>query len=218
MFKLTSNSNFGKQIENVTKYKDTRIANNADKAKKTASRVTRNNWHILSEFVTLCEMKKSTILLDKPTIIGFKILEIPKLEMNIHNDRLKEIFSDNMPLLYTDTNSLKLFIKNTNPYELDERLKNYIDTSNFSVDTIFPLKPGKTEKCFGRLKFENGESLCKEINAKAPKTYEEKRINQLRSVKAKEFKRGFKKEILKNDFKNVSLNEKPLRLNQKQIK
>ena len=35
-----SNSNFGKQIENVTKYKDTRIANNADKAKKVASKVT----------------------------------------------------------------------------------------------------------------------------------------------------------------------------------
>ena len=40
LFKLMSNSNFGKQIENVTKYKDTRIANNADKAKKVASKVT----------------------------------------------------------------------------------------------------------------------------------------------------------------------------------
>ena len=36
LFKLISNSNFGKQIENVTKYKDTRIANNGVKAKKTA--------------------------------------------------------------------------------------------------------------------------------------------------------------------------------------
>ena len=36
LFKLISNSNFGKQIENVTKYKDTRIVNNGDKAKKTA--------------------------------------------------------------------------------------------------------------------------------------------------------------------------------------
>ena len=32
LFKLASNSNFDKQIENVTKYKDTAIANNADKA------------------------------------------------------------------------------------------------------------------------------------------------------------------------------------------
>ena len=123
-----------------------------------------------------------------------------------------------MSLLYTDTDSLKLFIKNTNPYELDERLKNYIDTSNFSSDTVFPLEPGKNEKRFGCLKFENGECPCKEFNAKAPKTYEEKRINQLRSVKAKGLKRGFKKEISDNDFKNVTLYENPLRLTQNQIK
>ena len=90
LFKLVSNSNFGKQIENVTKYKDTRIVNNADKAKNLASKVTLNNWHVLSEFFTLYEMTKSTVLLDKPTIIGFTILEIAKLEINIHYDRLKE--------------------------------------------------------------------------------------------------------------------------------
>ena len=129
-FKLMSNSNFGKQIENVTKYKDTRIANNAHKAKKMASKVTLNDSHILSELVTLYEIKKSTVLLDKPIIIGFTTLEIAKLQMNIHYDRLKEIFSDNMRLLYTDTAGLKLFIKNTNPYELYERLKNYIKMKN----------------------------------------------------------------------------------------
>ena len=123
-----------------------------------------------------------------------------------------------MCLLYTDTDSLKLFIKNTNPYELDERLKNYIDTSNFSSDTVFPLEPGKNEKRFGCLKFENGECPCKEFNAKAPKTYEERRINQLTSVKVKGLKRGFKKEISDNDFKNVTLYENPLRLTQNQIK
>ena len=81
---VMSNSNFVKQIDNVTKYKDTRIANNGDKAKKIASKVTRNNLHMFSEFVTLYEMKKSTVLLDKPIIIGFTMLEIAKLEMNIH--------------------------------------------------------------------------------------------------------------------------------------
>ena len=102
LFKLMSNSNFGKQIENVRKYKDTRVANNVDKTKKIATQVTLNNWHILSEFVSLYEMKKSTVLLDKPIIIGFTILEAAKLEMSIHYNRLRKFFDDNMRLLYTD--------------------------------------------------------------------------------------------------------------------
>ena len=44
-------------------------------------------------------------------------LEIAKFSMNIHYDRLKEKFGD-MLLLYTDTDTFKILIKNTNPYEL----------------------------------------------------------------------------------------------------
>ena len=83
---------------------------------------------------------------------------------------------------------------------------------------FFPLEPGKNEKCFGCLKFENGQFSCKEFNAKPPKTYQEKRINQLRSAKSKGLKREFKKETLENDFKDLTLYEKPLRLTQNQIK
>ena len=119
-------------------------------------------------------------------------LEIAKFLINIHYDRLKEKFGDTL-LLYTDTDTFKLLIRNTNPYELQKYgLENYIDTSNFSVDTIFPLERGKNEKCFGCLKFENGECPRLEFNSKAAKTYEEKRINQLRSVKIKGLKKDLK--------------------------
>ena len=213
--KLMNNANFGKQIENVRKYKDTRIANNAGKAKKLASKVTLNNWHILSEFLTLHEMKKSNVLLNKPITVGFMILETAKLWMNIYYDTLKEKFNDKMQLLYIDTDSLKFFIKGTNPYEWKNHgLENLIDTSNFSIDTVFPLEPGQNAKCIGYLKFENGEYPCLGFNYKAPKTYEEKRINQLKSIKAK----GFKNNISDNDFKNVTLDEKRLRVTQKQVK
>ena len=167
-------------------------------------------------------MRKSSVLLDKPIIIGFTILEIAKLEMNISYDRLKEIFGDNMWLLYSDTDSLKLLIKNINPYKFDDSLKDYIYTSNFSCDTIFPLEPGKNEKRFGCSKFENGECTCEEYNSKVPKTYEEKRIkkkiNKKKSVKVKGLKRRFKKNMSDGAFKNPTLSEKPLRLTQKQIK
>ena len=45
-----------------------------------------------------------------------------------------------------------------------------------------------------------------------------KRINQLRSIKAKWLKRGFKQIILDDDFKSVTPNEKPRSLTEKQIK
>ena len=68
--------------------------------------------------------------------------------MNVHYDRLKLFFGDNMCLLYTDTDSLKLFIKNMNPYEVDPKLKNYIDTSNFFFfyDYKFTVENKKTKK------------------------------------------------------------------------
>ena len=43
------------------------------------------------------------------------------------------------------------------------------------------------------------------FNAKAAKKYEEKRINQYRLVQAKGLKKGFKNNILKNNFKDNSL-------------
>ena len=56
-----SNVNCGKQIENVRKYKDTGIASNVDKAEKIATKVTLNEWHILSENLTLYVKSKNLV-------------------------------------------------------------------------------------------------------------------------------------------------------------
>ena len=50
--KLMNNVNFGKQMKNVKEHKDTRIANNENKAKKLAGKVTFDEFHILSDYVT----------------------------------------------------------------------------------------------------------------------------------------------------------------------
>ena len=84
--KLSNNSLFHKQIEDNEKYKDTRIANNEEKAKKLASKITLKNWHILYEYVTLYKLRQFNVLFDKPISIGFMILEIAKFEMSIIYD------------------------------------------------------------------------------------------------------------------------------------
>ena len=90
-------------------------------AKKLAGNVKFKDFHILTENVTLYDMKKANILLDKTILIWFKILNISKSEKFMNYERLKEVYKDNMHLFYTDTDSLELLIKAINPYKLDEK-------------------------------------------------------------------------------------------------
>ena len=57
-------------------------------------------------------------MLDKPICTEFMVLQISKFQRFIHLDTLKEIFGDNMTILYTNTDSFKLLIKSCDPYEL----------------------------------------------------------------------------------------------------
>ena len=90
-------------------------------AKKLAGNVKFKDFHILTENVTLYDMKKANILLDKTILIWFKILNISKSEKFMNYERLKEVYKDNMHLFYTDTGSLELLIKAINPHKLDEK-------------------------------------------------------------------------------------------------
>ena len=162
-YKLMNNCVFGKQSENVRKHMDRRFENNDDKVKRFAGEVTFKDFHILSENVTLYDIKEANILLDKPILLRFTTLEISKFQICMNYGRLKEVYKDNMWLLYTDTNSLKWLTRNKNPYILDEKLVNCFDTSNFNSNTIFPLTHGMNEKNLGCLKFENGEYPAKTL-------------------------------------------------------
>lgn len=106
-----------KQSENNKKHEDIRFVNSPDKAKKIASKVTIGSWFILSEYITMYNLKKSSIILDKPMHVGFTILETSKYEICFNYDRLKNGSGDNMQHLYTYTDSLKLLLKITNPYK-----------------------------------------------------------------------------------------------------
>ena len=106
-----------RQSENNQKHKDVRFANSPDKAKKIASKVTIDSSCILSEYINMYNLKKLSTILDKPMHVGFTILETSKYEIFLNYDRLKNVSGYNMQHLYTDTDSLRLLTKNTNPYK-----------------------------------------------------------------------------------------------------
>lgn len=91
-YKKQSNSLFGKKTENVESYRDTKLANDLEKTKKFAFKITLKDWKQLNENVILHLFNKPHILYDKPIMIEFLILEIAKYEMNIIYDTLKQTF------------------------------------------------------------------------------------------------------------------------------
>ena len=73
LYKLMSNSTFGRQMENVKKIQRYSHCKLWKKGKKVAPKSTFRDVFILSCTVPLYDMKKGTVLLDKPIQIGFDI-------------------------------------------------------------------------------------------------------------------------------------------------
>ena len=83
-YKKSSNSTFGKQIENPDrdKYRNLYPVNDPMIGKKLASKCTFKEVHILDEDLGLYEIRKGSVLYDKPIQIGFAILDICKVIVN----------------------------------------------------------------------------------------------------------------------------------------
>ena len=77
LFKLMNNSVFGKTMENIRKHRDIKLVT-TDK-KKRSKLVSEPNYHtinLISEDLSIIEMKKTKVKMNKPTYLGLSILEI----------------------------------------------------------------------------------------------------------------------------------------------
>ena len=78
-FKLLNNSVFGKTMENVRKHRDIKLVT-ADKRRNQL--VSEPNYHttkLFSEKLMATEMKKTKVKMNKPTYLGFSILDLSKI-------------------------------------------------------------------------------------------------------------------------------------------
>lgn len=108
--KLKNNSIYGKTVEDVEKRRNIKffVGEDVEKAMEAASTPFVKAWKIVVEDELLVmELAKHKITLNRPTVIGFTVLECSKHHMyHFHYEQVKPYWGLNVQLLYTDTDSL----------------------------------------------------------------------------------------------------------------
>ena len=208
LFKLMNNSLFGKTMENIRKHRDIKLVRTDKKRSKLVSEPNYHTINLISEDLSIIEMKKTKVKMNKPIYLGLSILEINKILMyEFWYDYMKPKYNDNVRLCYMDTYSFIMNIKTNDFYkDIANDVENRFDTSNYEVNR--PLPTGKNKKIIGLMKDELGGKIITEFVTLRPKTYSFLTDNCKEDKKAKGTKKCVIKKMIKfNDYKKCLLND-----------
>ena len=156
LFKLMNNSVFGKKMRNIRKHRDIKLVTLDKKRSKLVSEPNYHTINLISEDLSIIEMKKSKVKMNKPIYLGLSKLEISKILMyEFWYDYMKPKYNDNVKLCYMDTDSFVIHIKTNDFYkDVSDDVDNRFDTSNYEVKRPLPI--GKNKKVIGLMKDELG--------------------------------------------------------------
>ena len=208
LFKLTNNAVFGKTMKNVRKHRDIKLVTTDKKRNKLVSEPNYDTMNYISEDLSIIEMNKTRVKMNKPIYLGLSILDISKILMyEFRYDYMKPKYGDNVKLSYMDTDS---FIMNIKTEDFYKYIANYVekrfDTSNYEVNR--PLPTGKNKKVIRLMKDELGGKIITELVTLRPKTYSYLTDNGKEDKKAKGTKKCEIKRMIKfNDYKNCLLKD-----------
>ena len=206
-FKLMNIAVFGKTMENVGKHRDIKLVTTDKKRSKLVSEPNYHTMNYISEDLSIIEMKRTKIKMNKPIYLGLSILEICKLLMyEFWYDYMKPKYGDNVKLSYMDTDSFVMNIKTEDFHkDIANDVEKRFDTSNYECGT--PLPTGKNKKVIGLMKDELGGRVISEFVALRPKTYSYLTDDCKEDKKAKGTKICVVKRMIKfDDYKNCLLN------------
>ena len=206
LFKLMNNSVFGKTMKNIRKHRDIKLVTTDKKRSKLVSEPNYHTINLISEDLSMKEMKKTKVKMNKPIYLGLSILEISKTLMyEFWYDYMKPKYNDNVKLSYMDTDSFIMNIKTNDFYEdIANDVENRFDTSNYEVNR--PLPTGKNKNVIGLMKDELGGKIITEFVTLRPKTYSFLTDDGKEDKKAKGTKKCVIKKMIKfNDYKKCLL-------------
>ena len=105
-FKLMNNSVFGKTMENLRKRSNIKLETDPDHLLKLTRQPMYVSSKIFDENLVGVQMKKERLVLDKPSYVGFCILDMSKTLMyDFHYNYIRKKYPE-AKLLFTDTDSL----------------------------------------------------------------------------------------------------------------
>ena len=197
-----NNAVFSKTKETVRKHRDIKLVKMDCKRNKLVSEPNYHTMKLITENLSIIEMKKVKVKMNKPIYLGLSILEISKIIIyEFWYDYMKRKYGDMVMLCYTDTDSLVMTIKTKDFYkDIAQDVHERFDTSNYSVDR--PLLKGKNKKVIGLMKDELGGGIITEFVALRPKTYSYMTDEFIEIKKAKGAKKCMIKKMLKfEDYK-----------------
>ena len=208
LFKLMNNSVFGKTMENIRKHRDIKLVKTDKKRSKLVSEPNYHTINLISEDLSIIEMKKTKVKINKSIYLGLSILEISKTLMyEFWYDYMKPKYNDDVKLCYMDTDSFITNIKTNDFYkDISNDVENRFDTSNYEVNR--PLPTGKNKKNHWFNKDELGGKIITEFVTLRPKTYSFVTNDGKEDKKAKGTKKCIiKKKIKFNDYKKCLFND-----------
>ena len=206
-FKLMNNAVFGKIMKNVRKHRDIKLVTTDKKRRKLVSEPNYHTINLISENLSIMEMRRKKVKMNKPIYLGLSILEISKLLMyEFWYDYMKPKYGDSVKLCYMDTDNFIMNIKTEDFYkDVANDVEKRFDASNYEVDR--PSPTGNNKKEIGLMKDELGGRVITDFVALRPKTYSYLTDDCKEDKKAKGTKNCVIKRMIKfDDYKNCLLN------------
>ena len=195
-------------MENIRKHREIKLVTTDKKRSKLVSEPNYHTINLISEDLSIIEMKKTKVKMNKPIYLGLSILEISKTSMyEFWYDYMKPKYANNVKLYYMDTDSFIMNIKTNDFYkDISNDVENRFDTSNYEVNRPLPI--GKNKKIIGLMKDELGGKIITKFVTLRPKTYSFVTDDGKEDKKAKGTKKCIIKKMINfNDYKKCLFND-----------
>ena len=198
-------------MENIRKHRDIKLVTTDKKRNKLVSEPNYYTMNYISKNLSIIEMNKTKVKMNKPIYLGLSILDISKILMyEFWYDYMKPKYGNRVKLCHMDTDSFIMSIKTNDFYkDIANDVEKIFDTSNYECSK--PLPTGKNKKVIGLMKDELGGKIITEFVTLRPKTYSYLTDDGKEDKKAKGTKKCVIKRMIKfDDYKNCLLKDKVL--------